>query len=150
MTVRRGFYQATVRHLHEKSEDGYREAQTDLRFLLRLGILRYDWLADNTRWQRKPRTYDGVDDALAATARFFYRKSLWAHADSKKTDSRAKNFAADSVELDAIEPNHLRSVVREAIERHLPADEHSVLKAAEESERSILYDIVGRLRGGVP
>ena len=34
----------------------------------------------NTRWQRKPRTFNGVEDALQETARF-YRKSLWADAD---------------------------------------------------------------------
>ena len=44
-------------------------------------MLPYDWLADNTRWQRKPRTFDSVEEALKETARF-YRKSLWADADS--------------------------------------------------------------------
>ena len=47
----------------------------------RAGDLPYDWLADNTRWQRKPRTFDGVEDALEHTAKF-YRKALWADADS--------------------------------------------------------------------
>jgi hypothetical protein len=46
----------------------------------RAGDLPYDWLADNTRWQRKPRTFNGVEDALRATAAF-YRKNLWANAD---------------------------------------------------------------------
>src|SRR5262245_7626316 len=40
-----------------------------------------DWLADNTRLQRKPRTFDGVEDALRATAAF-YRKALWTDAGS--------------------------------------------------------------------
>ena len=47
----------------------------------RAGELPYDWLADNTRWQRKPRTFGSVEEALRDTARF-YRKSLWADADS--------------------------------------------------------------------
>ena len=47
----------------------------------RAGELPYSWLADNTRWQRKPRTYNGVQDALKATAAF-YRKDLWTNADS--------------------------------------------------------------------
>ena len=44
------------------------------------GELPYDWLADNTRSQRKLRTYDGIEDALESTARF-YRKDLWSTAD---------------------------------------------------------------------
>src|SRR5215510_2908239 len=47
----------------------------------RAGELPYHWLADNTRWQRKPDTFDSVEDALRETARF-YRKNLWADADS--------------------------------------------------------------------
>ena len=42
-------------------------------------MLPYDWLADNTRWQRKPRTFDSIEQALQDTARF-YRKSLWNDA----------------------------------------------------------------------
>jgi hypothetical protein len=41
----------------------------------------YDWIVDFTRWQRKPRTFDGLEDALEETARF-YRKSLWTQARS--------------------------------------------------------------------
>jgi hypothetical protein len=80
MTVRQVFYQATVRNLVEKSEAGYTKVQTDLVQMRRSGALPYDWLADNTRWQRKPRTFDSIEEALQNTAKF-YRKSLWADAD---------------------------------------------------------------------
>src|SRR5262245_43062024 len=80
MTVRQVFYQATVNGLVEKAESGYAKVQTDLTLMRREGELPYEYLADNTRWQRKPRTYDGVAEALQATAEF-YRKSLWADAD---------------------------------------------------------------------
>ena len=60
MTVRQVFYQATVRGLVPKTEGGYAMVQTDLTIMRRSGELRYDWLADNTRWQRKPRTFDGI------------------------------------------------------------------------------------------
>ena len=76
MTVRQVFYQATVRGLVEKAESGYGKIQTDLTIMRRAGELPYDWLADNTRWQRKPRTFDSVEQALRDTARL-YRKSLW-------------------------------------------------------------------------
>jgi hypothetical protein len=80
MTVRQVFYQATVRNVVEKSEAGYTKVQTDLVRMRKAGILRYDWLADNTRWQRKPDTFDSVEQALQDTAKF-YRKSLWNDAD---------------------------------------------------------------------
>jgi hypothetical protein len=249
MTVRQVFYQATVRGLVEKAESGYAKVQTDLTLLRREGELPYDWLADNTRWQRKPRTFGNVEEALRDTARF-YRKSLWNDADSyveiwlekdalsgviypitsmndvplmvargyaslsflysaaeyintldvptyiyhlgdfdpsgvnagekieetlremapdaditferiavtpeqiddrdlptrptKASDTRAKNFGSNlSVELDAIDPNVLRGIVQEAIERHLPAEQFEVLKAAEESERKVITRLVG-------
>jgi hypothetical protein len=80
MTVRQVFYQATVRGLVEKEESGYSKVQTDLTVMRRSGDLPYYYLADNTRWQRKPRTFDSVAEALEYTARF-YRKSLWTDAD---------------------------------------------------------------------
>ncbi|CAN7517703.1 hypothetical protein [Mesorhizobium caraganae] len=79
MTVRQVFYQATVAGLVEKTEAGYNKVQTDLVQMRRSGILPYDWLADSTRWQRKPRTFDSVEQALRDTAKF-YRKSLWNDA----------------------------------------------------------------------
>jgi len=77
MTVRQVFYQATVRSIVEKTEAGYNKVQTDLVLLRKAGILPYGWLADNTRWQRKPRTFGSVEHALQYTARL-YRKALWA------------------------------------------------------------------------
>lgn len=53
----------------------------------------------------------------------------------EQTDSRARNFGNKSVELDAIEPDMLRSIVKEALERHLPASKLATLKIAEASER---------------
>jgi len=251
MTVRQVFYQATVRGLVEKAETGYSKVQTDITLMRRDGSLPYDWLADNTRWQRKPNTFDSVEDALRETARF-YRKNLWRDADAyveiwlekdalsgviypvtsmydvplmvargyaslsflfsaaeyintldipayiyhlgdfdpsgvnagekieetlrelapdadivferiavteeqitdwdlptrptKASDTRAKTFSsALSVELDAIEPNQLRALVQETIERHLPAEQFEVLKAAEESERDIITLLVGKV-----
>src|SRR5690606_26195753 len=79
MTVRQVFYQATVRGVVEKSEAGYAKVKTDLGLMRKAGELPYDWLADNTRWQRKPRTFSSIEQALLDTARF-YRKSLWTDA----------------------------------------------------------------------
>jgi hypothetical protein len=81
MTVRQVFYQATVHGLVEKAESGYAKVQVDLTKMRRDGSLPYDWLADNTRWQRKPKTFNSIEDALRKTAAF-YRKALWSDADS--------------------------------------------------------------------
>jgi hypothetical protein len=247
MTVRQVFYQATVHGIVEKSEAGYTKVQTDLVRLRRGGHLPYDWLADNTRWQRKPRTFLSVEEALNDTARL-YRKALWADVGAyveiwlekdalagvilpvtstydvplmvargyaslsflhsaaefidgltvptfiyhlgdfdpsgvnagekieetlrelaptaditferiavtpeqitawalptrptKMSDSRAKGFGDISVELDAIHPDHLRGLVQNAIERHLPGNAFAVLKAAEASERQLIGGLV--------
>ena len=255
MTVRQAFYQATVRGLIEKTEAGYAKVQTDLALMRREGWLPYEWVADNTRWQRKPQTFGSVKEALDDTARF-YRKSLWRDANSyveiwlekdalagvvypvtaaydaplmvargyaslsflhiaaeyinnldvpayiyhlgdfdpsgvnagekieetlrelapaaeiaferiavteeqiatwnlptrptKTTDSRAKGFGDVSVELDAIEPESLRALVLEAIERHLPAEQYEILKVAERSERKLIAGLVGMLTDHEP
>jgi hypothetical protein len=81
MTVRQVFYQATVRGFVEKSEAGYNKVQTDLTLMRRAGELPYGWLADNTRWQRKPDTFSSIEQALQDTARF-YRKALWDDVDA--------------------------------------------------------------------
>jgi hypothetical protein len=47
----------------------------------RSGQLPYGWIADHTRWQRKPVTFDSIEDALADTAAT-YRKALWRDAKS--------------------------------------------------------------------
>jgi hypothetical protein len=250
MTVRQVFYQASVRGIVDKSEAGYGIVQTDLVQMRRSGALPYSWLSDNTRWQRKPNTFNNVQEALDETARL-YRKALWTYANAyvevwlekdalagvvlpvtaryevplmvargyaslsflhsaaehisglevpvyiyhlgdfdpsgvnagekieqtlremapvaeihfdrlavtpdqiaqwtlptrptKQSDSRAAGFGEISVELDAIEPDLLRSVVLSAIESHLPPDQFDVLKIAEESERVLIRTLVDRL-----
>lgn len=80
MTVRQVFYQAaSVHRLVPKTEAGYRQVQNDLVLMRRAKKLPYHWIADATRWQRKPRTYDSPQDAVRRTAET-YRKALWARA----------------------------------------------------------------------
>jgi hypothetical protein len=247
MTVRQVFYQATIKGIVEKSEAGYAKVQVTLADMRRDGVLPYDWLVDNTRWQRKPRTFSGVEEALNQTARF-YRKALWDEVDAyveiwlekdalagvvmpitskydvplmvargyaslsflheaadyisdlevptyiyhlgdfdpsgvnaaekieqtiremapaaeihfervavttaqiklldlptrptKASDTRAKGFGEISVELDAIAPDALRWLVQSVIEQHLPPEQFSVLKVAEESERQLIGGLV--------
>ena len=66
---------------------------------------------------------------------------------TKTTDSRAGKFVrrhgTGSVELDAIPPATLRSLVRNSIERHMDPGELRVLKLAEEQERDVLRNVWG-------
>jgi hypothetical protein len=52
-------------------------------------------------------------------------------------------FSTPAANYDAIDPDRLRSLVTEAIENHLPKQQFAILKAAEESEREIIRQLVG-------
>jgi hypothetical protein len=265
MTVRQVFYRMVSMGLIGKTEGEYKSTITRLLVeMRRSGAIPFTWLADGTRWMRKPTTYDSVEAALRETART-YRRSLWrdqldyvevwcekealagvlvevteeydvpllvtrgypslsylytaAHtiadqrfnqyhnvtlyylgdhdpsghdirraveedlnrfvADivgfqprtavfefyplavepsqideyclptrpTKQSDSRSKSFMGESVELDAIPPDELRRLVREAIEDHLDQGDLGVLRVAEESERTILANIAKTMGG---
>ncbi len=79
-TVRQVFYLATVRGLVPKDERGYVQVKTDLADMREAGELPYEWLADHTRWQRRPTTWGGISEALEDTAGT-YRKALWRDLD---------------------------------------------------------------------
>jgi hypothetical protein len=66
---------------------------------------------------------------------------------TKMTDTRAKNFGGASVELDAIPPDRLRTMVQDCLERHLPKSKLEVLKVAEESERNLMLVWAEQLGG---
>lgn len=80
-TVRQIFYLASVRGAVTKDESGYDRVQGDLLAMRREGQLPYGWIVDYTRWQRRPVTFDSIDEALSDTAAT-YRKALWRDADS--------------------------------------------------------------------
>ena len=64
-TVRQVFYALTVRGVIKKQEIEYH--RTVIRLLVDMresGEIPFDWLADNTRWQRKPATFVGLDSCL--------------------------------------------------------------------------------------
>lgn len=77
MTVRQLFYRMVSMGVIEKSENEYNQTVGRLLTNLRReGIVPYDWVADNTRWQRKPRTHRSLAAMLTESARF-YRRDLW-------------------------------------------------------------------------
>ena len=77
MTVRQLFYQLTTIGAIDKTEQEYKGTVCRLTKEMRLnGELPWDWLADNTRWMHKPRTYGGISDLLESSQRA-YRRALW-------------------------------------------------------------------------
>jgi hypothetical protein len=57
---------------------------------------------------------------------------------TKKTDSRSRGFEGESVEVDAIRPRQLKSMVRECIVRHIDRRAYEELLAIEGAERETL------------
>lgn len=251
-TVRQVFYQAVSTGLVNKTEAEYNGTVVRLLTELRReNVIPYGWIADNTRWMRKPRTWSSLDEALMTTART-YRRALWqsqpdyvevwlekdalagvivdetAEYDAplmvtrgypsinflyeaiaavesvdkptfiyylgdhdpsgvdiprviertfrerapyigltfeflavteeqiaqwslptrptKQTDTRARNFTGESVEVDAIPPDELRALVREAITSHVDYDQLARLGAIEAEERETLTRFATRMR----
>jgi hypothetical protein len=64
---------------------------------------------------------------------------------TKASDSRSKNFAGESVEVDAIPPDTLRNLVRIAIEQHIDRDEYERLQVIEQQERLTLASVIQNL-----
>src|SRR5262249_25606428 len=68
----------TVRGLIKKAEIEYQ--RTVVRLLVDMreaGEIPFAWIADNTRWQRKPSTFVGLEAYLNSAAKS-YRRDLWA------------------------------------------------------------------------
>jgi hypothetical protein len=106
MTVRHAFYLAVADGLVEKTEKEYGRVQRQLALMRRdswsiqngswlewprqPGValdewarfrtaIPFEWIADTTRWVRRPRTFDSMDAALKNTMET-YRRSLWNEA----------------------------------------------------------------------
>ena len=67
---------------------------------------------------------------------------------TKKSDSRAKGFEGESVEVDAIHPDTLRSLVRTCITQHIDHQALKVMREAEKSERTVLDLLAKRVEEG--
>src|SRR5262249_18510106 len=64
-TVRQVFYALTVRGVIKKAEIEYQ--RTVVRLLVEMreaGNISFGWIADNTRWMRKPATFVGLEACL--------------------------------------------------------------------------------------
>ncbi len=248
MTVRQVFYRLVSEGVIDKTEGEYKSTVVRLLTQMRLeDEVPFAWIADNTRWMRKPRTWSSMESMLKRTTES-YRRSVWDNQNvyvevwtekdaiagilseeteawdvplmvvrgfssitflhsaaesiaaqgkpahlyyfgdydpsglvipqkveqrirefapltdihfvrvavnreqiaemklptrpTKRTDSRAKNFIGESVEVDAIPPRTLRQMVSECITQHVDQQAYAVLRAAEESERATLMSLI--------
>ena len=77
MSVRQVFYRMVSDGHIEKTEAAYKGTICRLLALMRRErVLPFDWLADSTRWMRKPRSYSSLEECLRITA-LTYRRALW-------------------------------------------------------------------------
>jgi hypothetical protein len=82
MTVRQVFYRLVSLGVIKKDEKEYKSTVCRLLSLMRReGQIPFEWIADNTRWMRKPDTYSSLSHALDEVARL-YRRSLWDNQDA--------------------------------------------------------------------
>lgn len=78
MTVRQIFYQAVGEGIIEKTEQEYKGTIVrQLTLMRKARVIPYHWIADNTRWMRKPRTHDGLAEMLESSIQFYCR-ALWS------------------------------------------------------------------------
>lgn len=254
MSVRQVFYQLVTRGVIDKTEREYKNTVVRLLGLMRRdGAIPFDWIADGTRWQRKPKSHSSLGAMLADQASL-YRRDIWRDQDAcvevwlekealagvlyrataawdvplmvtrgypslsylhnaaesiqweekpaflyyfgdhdpsgvdiprkveedlrefapdaditfdrvavtpelideldlptrptKRTDSRSKNFVGESVEVDAIPPATLRSMVERCVEQHVDPERLAAAKEVEQAERDTLERFTTMLDGG--
>jgi hypothetical protein len=75
MTIRQMFYALVSRGVLEKTEQGYDQVGYHLLKMRRYGAILYSFIADNTRWMRKQRSYGLLREFLIAS-QALDRKSL--------------------------------------------------------------------------
>jgi len=81
-TTRQLFYQMSTAGVIPKTEPVYQGIVLRLCGQMREdGELPWEWIADSTRWMRKPNSYSSVEDALRRTKEN-YRRDLWADQDA--------------------------------------------------------------------
>jgi hypothetical protein len=77
--IRFTYYRAVVEGIVPKTDSGYVKVQRAILKMRRDGILPWSWITDSSRWMRKPKSWNSVEDVLADAASS-YRKTLWRDA----------------------------------------------------------------------
>ncbi len=80
VTLRQLFYAMLPLQLYAKTEHAYKNLCYHTLIMRESEMIPYDWFSDNTRWQRKPTTYRGLEQMLEIAAQT-YRRALWTELD---------------------------------------------------------------------
>ena len=148
LLITRGF--SSLSFIHQTAEDINEYAERDITtYVYALG----DWDPSGLQahesfesrlkeWcpAAKDNPYGFVFSRLAVTRDQIARWQLPTRP-TKESSHAADWNGGDSVELDAVPPDTLRMLVREALERHIPVGHMNALRVAEESERSYLAEL---------
>jgi len=81
----------------DKTDAEYQRVDKQLITMRREGILPYSFIADGTRWQRKPSTWDNAADYVERVSRG-YRRDLWQSQDVRIEVWLEKDALADLME----------------------------------------------------
>ena len=80
-TVRQVFYRLVSAGVIGKTEGEYKSTVVRLLGEMRRNHeIEFSWIADNTRWMRKPRTFSSLEKMLQHSAQA-YRRSVWDDQD---------------------------------------------------------------------
>jgi hypothetical protein len=96
MTVRQVFYALEVRGIVEKTDGGYRQVQKQVLRMRQEALLPWSFIVDGTRWQRRPQTWNTVEDAMATMAAT-YRRRLWQSQSLRVEVWLEKDALADTI-----------------------------------------------------
>ncbi len=76
MTVRQVYYQLVSKGVVEKTDDGYKRVQGQIKLMRQEGILPYVFVADSTGTYSKPESYHSLEEALKRQMQTF-RLDVW-------------------------------------------------------------------------
>lgn len=75
-TLRQLYYQLTVKGVIEKTDAEYKNLARLTAEMRKRGILPFSWFSDNTRWMRKPSSFDSMEQMLLYCQQT-YRRAIW-------------------------------------------------------------------------
>lgn len=141
--VTKGF--ASVTYLQSAADDINDDARPTYIYLLTDFDPSGLSIADTVERELTERTYGNVKVERLAVTPYQIAEYDLPTRPTKTIDKRAKDFIEEygtgSVELDALPPDALRTLVRDAIELHMDGEQLEVLKLVEHQERELLASV---------
>lgn len=96
MRVCQVFYACEMAGIVPETERGYADVQKQLAIMRRKGLLSWDFIADGTRGQRKPSSWDRARGYVESMSRG-YRRNLWQSQDTRIELWLGKDALADPI-----------------------------------------------------